>query len=412
MTRSIPGVLRNPAFRRLWLAQAVSLVGDWFTLIALSVVVSRASGGSGLAVAALLLTQLVPTAVVGPFAGVLADRFDRRRLLVTSDVLRAGIVLLLIPAVRGGALLPVYALALAHFTVATVFEPARSALVPRLVSAGELVAATTLTSITWSVMTALGGMLGGSVLALVGAPAAFAIDALTFGASAALIATMATPPAEDAQGAGEHAGPGFRDGLRYVAGQPATAAVLLVKSIAGLGLVDTFLVIYATRIFAVGDGGAVSLGLLWACFGFGAMLGPALLNLVNDGTVRRMRRLIVVGSALVVSGLLTLAHAPSLAVTGLAIVLRGMGGSTNWTYSTVILQKVVPDDLRGRLFAMDLALLTLTAALGSVTWGLAIDRFGVRVVVQAVAGLCALAALAWAAALPWMERRDSPTSSL
>lgn len=405
MSRTTLGVLRNAAFRRLWLAQAVSLVGDWFTLIALSVVVSRATAGSGLAVAALLLTQLVPTALVGPFAGVLADRFDRRRLLVASDLTRAGIVLLLIPAVRGGALLPVYALALAHFTVATVFEPARSALVPRLVSGGELVAATTLTSVTWSVMTALGGVLGGSVLALVGASAAFAVDALTFLASAGLIATVVSPPAED-EHAGASAGPGFRDGLRYVAGRPATAAVLLVKSIAGLGLVDTFLVIYATRVFPIGDGGAVSLGLLWACFGLGAMLGPASLNLVNDGSVRRMRRLIVVGSVLVVSGLFALSRAPNLAVAGVAILLRGMGGSTNWTYSTVMLQMIVPDRLRGRLFAMDLALLTLTAAFGSVAWGFAIDRFGVRAAVQAVSGLCALAALAWTAALPWMERSD------
>ena len=104
--------------------------------------------------------------------------------------------------------------------------------------------------------------------------------------------------------------------------------MLVVKSISGIGLVDTFLVIYATRVFPVGDGGALSLGLLWACFGVGAVLGPALLNLVNDGSVRRMRRLIVVGSSLTVSGLFALAHAPSLALTGLAIVLRGMGGST------------------------------------------------------------------------------------
>jgi MFS family permease len=400
-------VLRNPAFRRLWLAQAVSLVGDWFTLIALGVVVSRASDGSGVAVAALLLTQLVPTALAGPFAGVLVDRFDRRRLLVASDLIRAGIVLLLIPVVRAEVLWPVYALSLVHFTVATVFEPGRSALVPRLVSGGELVTATTLSSITWSVMTALGGMLGGSVLALVGAPVAFAVDALTFAASAALIGSIAVPDAPTVESTEAPAGPGLRDGLRYVAGAPATAAVLVVKSIAGLGLVDTFLVIYATRVFPLGDGGALSLGLLWACFGVGALLGPALLNVVNDGSVRRMRRLIVFGSVLVIAGLSLLAHAPSLAVTGVAIVLRGMGGSTNWTYSTVILQKIVPDSLRGRLFAMDLALLTLTAALGSIVWGFAIDRLGVRPVVQGVAGLCALAALAWAAALRGIERREA-----
>jgi predicted MFS family arabinose efflux permease len=316
----------------------------------------------------------------------------------------------MIPAVRAGTLWPVYALALAHFTVATVFEPARSALVPRLVSGAELVAATTLTSVTWSVMTALGGMLGGTVLALVGAAAAFAVDALSFAGSAALIATIpAAAPASD-RPAGERAGPGFADGLRYIAASPATAAVLVVKSIAGIGLVDTFLVIYATRIFPVGDGGALSLGLLWACFGLGAVLGPALLNLVNDGTVRRMRRLILVGSGLVVAGLTALAHAPSLAVAGLAIVLRGMGGSTNWTYSTVILQKIVPDGLRGRMFAMDLALLTLTAAVGSIVWGVAIDRYGLRPVVQAVSGSCALAALAWTIALRRTERSEAAST--
>jgi predicted MFS family arabinose efflux permease len=235
---------------------------------------------------------------------------------------------------------------------------------------------------------------------------AFAVDALSFVASALLIAAIVPPGPPLADPAGGGAGAGFRDGVRYAVSSPATAAALLVKSIAGIGLVDTFLVIYATRVFPVGDGGALSLGLLWACFGAGAMLGPALLNLVNDGSVRRMRRLIVAGSALVVGGLFVLGHAPSLLVTGFAIVLRGMGGSTNWTYSTVILQKTVPDGLRGRMFAMDLALLTLTAALGSVAWGLAIDRFGVRAVVQGVSLLCALAALAWTFALRRIERRE------
>lgn len=408
MTRGRLRVLRNRDFRQLWMAQAVSLVGDWFTLIALAVVVSRASGGSGLAIGALLLTQLLPTALVGPFSGVLADRFDRRRLLVASDVLRAGIVLLLIPAVLGEALVAVYALALTHFTVATVFEPARSALVPRLVSPAQLVAATTLTSVTWSVMTALGGVIGGSVLAVLGVAAAFVVDALTFVASAALIASIGGSVASspEAPDGAEHTGPGFRHGLSYARQHPVTAATLLVKSIAGLGLVDTFLVIYATRLFAMGEGGAISLGVLWACFGLGAILGPTLLNLANDGSVRRMRRLVVAGSALIACGMGLLGLAPTLAVTGWAIVLRGMGGSANWTYSTVILQMVVPDRLRGRLLAMDLACLTATAALGSVAWGAAIDAFGVRGVVLFVSGLCLLATLGWAAALPWMERRE------
>jgi len=123
-----------------------------------------------------------------------------------------------------------------------------------------------------------------------------------------------------------------------------------------------------------------------------------------------MRRLVVAGSALLVSGLCALALAPTLAAAGLAIVLRGMGGATNWTYSTVMLQKLVPDDLLGRVLALDLACLTLSGIFASLVWGWAIDRVGVRPVLLAVAGVCALTALAWAASLRFMERRDTPAS--
>jgi MFS family permease len=399
-------VLRNAAFRRLWLAQAVSLVGDWFTLIALSVVVSRKSGGSGLAVAGLLLMQFIPTAVIGPLSGVLADRFDRRRLLVASDVVRAGIVLLLIPAVGVDALLPVYVLAFLHFTVATVFEPARSALLPRLVAAADLVPASTLATVTWSAMTAVGGLLGGSALALVGLAPAFVVDALTFAISATLIASIALPPAKPDLRPVEVSGPGFVDGLRYLREHPVTAAALGVKSMAGIGIIDTFLVLYGTRVFVMGEGGAASLGIFWACFGGGAILGPLLMNLMNDGTVRRMRRLIVAGSALLTLGMAGLGMAPTLPLATLAVMVRGMGGATNWTYSTIILQKSVPDRLLGRVLAMDLALLTFVAAGGTLLWGWTADHWGIRQAVLLVAAVSLLPLTAWLGALPWMERDE------
>ena len=397
----------NRAYARLWLAQAVSLVGDWFTLIALSVLVSRDTRGSGLAVSGLLLMQLLPTVLVGPFSGVLADRFDRRLLLITTDLLRCGLVLLFIPAAGSGHLGLLYLLAFLHFTVSTAFEPARSALMPNIVEPAELVAASTLASVTWSVMAAVGGVLGGSVLAAVGVTDAFLVDGLTFAASAGLIASIGPAERRERDPALHPTGPGFRDGLGYVAAHPVTGAALLIKAINGLALVDTFMVIYATRLFVVGEGGAGSMGLLYASFGVGAVLGPLLLNVVNDGSVRRMRRLIVAGSALISSGLFVLAGAPTLAVTALAIVLRGMGGSTNWTYSTIILQKTVPDRLRGRLFSIDLANATLAAAGAAVAWGFLIDRVGVRTVVLVAASLSLAPLAAWTASLRWMERREA-----
>jgi MFS family permease len=395
----------NRGYRLLWLAQAVSLVGDWFTLIALAVLVARGSHGSGLAVSGLVFMQLLPGVLIGPWSGVLADRFDRRRLLVMSDLARSGLVLLLIPAAVSGRLVWVYALAFLHFTVATVFEPARSALVPRLVEPRELVTASTVGTVTWSVMAAAGGVVGGTILSFVGVTGAFVLDALTFLGSAALIAAI---PAAAAQappaGEGHPAATGFRDGLAYLAQHKVTGATLLVKGINGIAVADAFLVIYATRLFPLGKDGAQSVGLLWACFGVGAILGPLLLNAANDGSVCRMRRLIVAGSAFLSGGLFLLAWAPTLALAGLAIVLRGMGGASNWTYSTIILQKSVPDRLQGRLFALDFANAFLLAMVFSLVWGSAMDRAGVRPAVLSAATVTLVPLLVWTFGLRWMER--------
>jgi MFS family permease len=395
----------NPAYRLLWLAQAVSLVGDWFTIIALAVLVARRPQGSGLAVSGLVLVQLLPGVVIGPWSGVLADRFDRRRLLVASDLARSVIVLLLIPAAGSGRLSVIYALAFLHFAVSTVFEPTRSALMPRLVEPRDLVIASTIGTVTWSVMTAVGGIVGGTALSLVGVAGAFALDALTFLASAAFIAAIPARATVARPGGDEHAatGTGFRDGLAYLARNRLTAAVLLAKGMNGIAIADVFLVIYATRLFPLGQDGARSVGLLWACFGLGAILGPLLLNAMNDGTVPRMRRLIAAAAVFLSASLFLLAAAPSLAVAGLAIVLRGMGGSSTWTYSTIILQKSVPDRLQGRLFALDLANAYLLAMIFSLLWGAMMDRVGVRPAVLAAATVSFASLVVWTAGLRRME---------
>ncbi len=395
----------NRAYRRLWVAQAVSLTGDWFTLIALAVLVSRDSGGSGLVVSVLALTQMLPWVLVGPWSGVLADRFDRKQLLVASDLARVVVVLLLIPAAEAAHPAPVLALALVHFGLASVFEPARSALVPRLVAPGDLVTATTLSSITWSVMLAAGGVLGGSVLSRVGLRIAFVIDAITFLASAALVVGIPSP----ARAAPEAGRPrvAFREGIRWAFAHPGIGAATVVKVINGVAVVDTFMVLYATRVFVVGEGGAVSIGLLCAAFGLGAILGPLLLNRLNDGSVRRMRRLIVVSSALMCVAFFALGAAGSLLAAGAAVLLRGMGGSANWTFSTIILQKGVPDRLLGRLSALDLVNANLAGMAFSLAWGFSVDRAGLRPTVSVAAIATLLPLVLWTACLPVLERRET-----
>lgn len=396
----------NPGFARLWLAEVVSLGGDWFTIIALAVVVSRGTSGSGLAVSGLLITQFLPMATLGPLSGVLVDRFDRRRLLILSDLARVVIVLLFIPAAASGRLGLLYALSFLHFTVQTVFEPGRSALVPSLVKDADLVRASTLASVTWSAMAAIGGMAGGVILSAVGTTAAFAIDALTFLASALLIAGIPPVPGT-AQAHSVRNAVRLRDALGYMARFPVIAATALVKAINGIAVVDTFIVLYATRLFVIGDSGAGSVGLFYACFGLGAVIGPLLLNRLNDGTAPRMRLFIGFGSGLLSSALLLLSAAPTVALAGLALVLRGVGGSANWTFSTILLQKGVPDGLRGRVFAVELAAAHLAFVLSALAWGHFADVLGLREAVLAAAFVTLIPLALWTSSLGWMRRREA-----
>src|SRR5690348_10489395 len=153
----------NPNFARLWIAQAVSLIGDWFSTIALSTIVAHYTNGSGLAVSLLLLARFLPPLIVGPYAGVLVDRLNRKWLLIFSDATRAVIVLAFFLATSPDRLWIIYVMTVLQFCLSALFEPGRSAIIPSLVKDTDLVKANYLGNVTWSVMLAAGAALGGIV---------------------------------------------------------------------------------------------------------------------------------------------------------------------------------------------------------------------------------------------------------
>ena len=128
-------VRHNRNYRLLWLSEVVSLTGDWFTLIASASLVAHLSG-SGLAIGGLFLARLLPPFVLGPLAGIIADRFDRRKILIASDLLRALVVLnfLFIRSEQDVWLL--YVVTIVQLSISAFFEPTRAALIPSLVAAG------------------------------------------------------------------------------------------------------------------------------------------------------------------------------------------------------------------------------------------------------------------------------------
>ncbi|HET9751566.1 MAG TPA: MFS transporter, partial [Myxococcales bacterium] len=191
-SRRLFGVLRdNRDFRRLYAANAVSQVGDWFNLVALFSLLLELTGRGG-AVAFALLTRFVPAFLAGPAAGILADRVSRRAIMAVSDVLRAALVLCLLLVRRPDQVWIAYLVITAHSLVSAFFDPAQQALLPNLVTQEDYPLAATLENSLWAATLALGSALGGFALALLGRDAAFLCDAASFLGSAALIARL--PP--------------------------------------------------------------------------------------------------------------------------------------------------------------------------------------------------------------------------
>jgi MFS family permease len=413
---------KNPDFTRLWIAQVISLTGDWFNTIVLLALVGEHSGGSGLAISVYLLARLLPPLIVSPYTGVLVDRFDRKTLLVVSDVARALIVLLYLVVLAGGpgTLWLIYVLTVFQFGFSGLFEPARNAILPSLLHEDDLVSANTLSSVTWSVMLAVGAIVGGIVAAVLGTNAALIIDSLTFLMSAAFIVQIRVKPQPSDESSGttppEH---GFREGLRFVRRHPGIAAVLLVKLGQSIGNVDALITIYATELFFItrSDGTidtTTPLSLMFAAFGVGAVLGPLLLNLFNKGTVRVMRRLIVIGFIWITLGWFVFGWAATLPLVSLALILRAMGGSANWTYSSVIIQKGTPNDYLGRVFSLDMAGFQFASAVSILVTGLLVDWIGTENVRQVAIemGIASLIPLVvWALLVVALERRQVTSSA-
>ena len=184
----------NRSFRFIWLGQVVSLLGDWFNSVALLVLVHRLTG-SGLMVGGVFIARMLPAFFLGPVAGVVADRLDRKRVMIASDVLRAGVVLLFLLVRDGGDIWLLYGILFLSMSISSFFDPARSAAVPGIVSRKQLLIANALGGATWSVMLAFGSALGGVVVASAGFRMVFLLDSATFLLSAWFISQARVPRA-------------------------------------------------------------------------------------------------------------------------------------------------------------------------------------------------------------------------
>ncbi|HFQ90625.1 MAG TPA: MFS transporter [Desulfobulbus sp.] len=377
--RAYLGLLRaNPSYRRFWSAGVISQAGDWFNYIAIFVLLSRLTG-SGEAVSWFLIAKFLPSALLGPLAGVVADRFRRKTILVSCDLCRAALVLCYLLAGRLEMVWLIYLLAFVQESLWTFSHPARQASIPDLCRPEELNVANGLSGSTWSIMLAMGAALGGFVTAVFGWQTAIMIDAGSFLVSAGLLSGVPLPMAPH-----RRKGPlslarltGLADlveGLRYVLAHRRVAALLMVKSGWALsGGILVMLTVFGEQVFAHGGRGGLS-GVLYSMRGLGAAVGPILAWRLFGDSRQGMRR--AIGLAFFISSLayLLFSQAPGIVTAALCVFLGHVGGAIQWVFSTTLLHHRVEARFRGRVFAAEMTLLTLVLSLSSWLTGLSLDR--------------------------------------
>lgn len=399
---------RNRNFRLLWSGQLVSQLGDWFNTVAVYALLYELTH-SATAVAAMMVVQLLPIALVGPAAGVIVDRHDRRRIMIGADLVRGVAILGLLLADSPSTVWLAYAAMGVSVAATGFFEPARQSTIPMIVAPGDLVKANALSTATWSAMLAVGAALGGAVTALAGRDAAFLLNSCSFFLSAVLIAGIRMPARENSSrknfagyvsrnSSGMNFPREMAEGLAYMRAHPAVGSVALLKggwSIAGGALL--LLTVFGERIFPIGGGAAAGIGILYAARGVGAAGGALLVNQIVGRDPQRLRR--VIGPAYFAAGTAyaTLAIAPNIWSAAATVVAAHVFGSLLWVASSVMLQLSVPDRYRGRVFAAELFAVTIMQSVISVVTAGGLEWAGIdpRTMALVIGALLWLPGIAW-----------------
>lgn len=368
MNGSGASLLRNVRFLRLWAGQGISFVGDFVSTVALVILVVDLSGSAS-AVGGLLVARLVPT-LASPLVGVLADRLDRRVILVASDLARA---VLILAAVFTRDLLALYALVFLMGLARTFFNPTIRAAFPSVVGEGDLTRANALINGTFSFSYAVGPAIGGLLVSATGVNVAFVLDAATYVISAAFLSRIPLPRSQTGEGAGFFGE--LRDGLSYLAEARVPLGIVI-------GTFLTILTVNATvpaEVFLAKQtfgAGAAGYGLLVSIWGGGMVLGSALIGVLGDRI-----KLIPVYFLGIFVGALALAGtglAPTFILALGVLAVAGISNGIDNVATDTILQKRVNEAFLGRVFAVRFLTYSVGEALAYPTGGLIVDAVGPR----------------------------------
>ncbi|MDH4178741.1 MAG: MFS transporter [Thermoleophilia bacterium] len=384
---------RNPDLRRLQLAWLGSVVGHWSYVVALSVYAFGQGGAA--AVGLVWVIRLIPAAVLSPVLATIADRFARERVMIATDLVRALLMAAatVLIAVDGPAP-AVYAVAVAATVIGVVFRPAQAALLPQLArDPSELTAANVASSTIESVASFAGPALGGLLLAATSTEIVFAVNGASFVWSAALVLGISVPA--DGRGGAVKERPGFVRELTGGVGaivhsrQVGTVALLYGSQTLVAGAMNVLVVVLALDLLDAGEAGV---GYLNGMIGVGGIVGGFVALVL--ATRRRLAADFGVGLALFGLPLVAVGVVTEIPVALLAFAVLGVGNAMVDVTALTLLQRIVPNDVLGRVLGTLEGALLGAIGLGALLTPLLIEVVGTEAtLVIAGAVLPALALL-------------------
>lgn len=432
---AVPSILRrNLNYRRLWLAQVVSEMGDWFNQVAVFTVALHYTG-SAVAISYVLMSQTIPAVVIGPLAGVVLDRVSRRQALIVSDVVRAVVALGPILVTSRARVWWLYPLTVLLASASPFFNAGRLALIPTIAAPEEILAANSVTQATHSTTLGVGSALAGLLIAPLGFRNAFILNALSFAASAYFIsrirlarATSAGTPSmrevrsySEAPAAPVVALPAaaavprrrrrawreYSEGLRYIRREPLVLGLLLVGVgwATGGGAMQVLFSIFGDLVY---HRGAFGIGMLYGAAGLGLALSAAAANWFGPKlSFTRYKRLIAVCYLLYGTFYVLFSQEQGFWTAVLLIGLSRYFIGTSSVLNLTRLMRIVPDAMRGRVFATNETMTLSTMLISMLIAGVATTRFGARDVALA-AGLLSGSTAIWWSLANWLGKLREP----
>lgn len=420
----------NKNIRLLWTGQVVSEIGDWLNnIVVLAMTISFAGKGrEGLALAVYAMARHVPLFVFGPIAGVVADRFDRRRLMIAADIIRAVLALGFLLASYADSLLMIYVVGTSIFCASSFFNASKRATIPNLTqNADELITANALTASTTAATIAVGSAIGGIAATILGRDIVFILNAVTFLISADIIrrisfrkSQVSSPKSQVSSPKFQEQSPkskttktvskilrqafsDFREGLSYVKNINVLFVIFIVAGGWGLGngaaratysLFGAYLGESAVKGL-VNNPTEFGISVLFVAMGLGGVLGAPLARRFSSAgqakTESRMWRSIFFDGC----GLAVFSFAPSLWVGAFILILREMNFAIWWTAQQTIMMSQTEDRFAGRVFASFETITTLTMVGSMLLCGIAADKYGIAPVAFIGGIIIALSSLSW-----------------